>query len=181
LSAHLSQSDWQKLIGKLDLSRIKMSSSVAEKLAEIDAAPQKPAPTKAVRTSNRIIGTIPGKPIGKPRMTQSDKWKRRPCVVAYWEWADKAREVMGELPPASDVDELHLTAYFEPPESWSKKRRVAAIGTKHRVKPDLDNVCKAAMDVLFKQDSAIADALVRKRWDWHPRLEIEIILTPSMN
>ncbi len=180
MSAHLSQSDWQKLLGKLDLSRIKMSSSVAEKLAEIDAAPQKPAPTKAVRTSNRIVGTIPGKPIGKPRMTNRDRWAKRPCVVAYWEWADKAREVIGELPDASDVDEIHLTAYFEPPESWSMKRRVAAIGTKHRVKSDADNVLKC-IDALFKNDAGIADAVVRKRWDWHPRLEIEIILTPSIN
>lgn len=45
MSAHLSQSDWQKLIGKLDLSRVKISKSAKEVLADIEQP--KPPPSKA--------------------------------------------------------------------------------------------------------------------------------------
>jgi Holliday junction resolvase RusA-like endonuclease len=175
--AHLTNADWQKLLARIEPALVKVSRSPAEVLAA--AASVKPL-ARAVHRPDRIVGSIPGKPIGKPRMTRRDKWLKRPCVLAYREWADKAREVMGELPPATAVDEIRVTAYFQPPESWSKKKRIAAIGTKHRVKPDADNVLKC-LDALFKQDSGIADAVVRKRWDWVSRLEIEILLTPSMN
>jgi len=39
----------------------------------------------------KYIFTVPGKPIGKPRMTQSDVWKEREVVLAYREYADKVR------------------------------------------------------------------------------------------
>ena len=177
MTAHLSESEWKALAGRIDMSGVTVSKSAAEILAEPKPAP---LPAKATHTHQLITGTIPGTPIGKPRQTRRDKWDTRPCVLRYRAWADQAREIMSPLPPAEAVEEIRFTAYFDPPTSWIKKKRVASIGRKHRVKPDADNVLKC-MDALFAQDSAIADAVVRKRWDWHPRLEIEILLTPSMN
>ena len=66
--------------------------------------------------------TVPGTPIGKPRMTRRDKWKERPCVMQYRSWCDMVRLIVGNsLPPAGLVLSLNWTATFEPPKSWSKK------------------------------------------------------------
>jgi Holliday junction resolvase RusA-like endonuclease len=124
---------------------------------------------------------LPGDPIGKPSMTQRDKWKKRPCVMRYRAWADRLRAVagpfgIGPLPPAEAVLELSILAQFEPPKSWSKKRQVAMVGAPHQNRPDIDNVAKAAMDALYPRiDSAIARLTVEKRWDWKAGIEITII------
>ena len=119
---------------------------------------------------------IPGAAPGKPRMTQQDKWKKRPRVVRYREWCDRVRAAVGDsLPAVEDVAEVNWTAHYEPPRSWSKKRRVAAMGQRHRTKPDRDNIDKAILDCLFAKDERIADGTLRKRWDWKARLEVEII------
>jgi len=36
-------------------------------------------------------------PIGKPRMTQSDRWKKRDCVVRYFNFKDEIRRQMGDF------------------------------------------------------------------------------------
>lgn len=118
--------------------------------------------------------TIYGNPIGKPRMTQRDKWKKRPCVMKYRAWADKARVCAGELPPADKILSLSWIAYFEPPVSWSKNKRESMIGELHRSKPDRDNIDKALLDALFDDDKAIAAGTITKLWGTKARLEVEI-------
>lgn len=119
--------------------------------------------------------TVPGEAPGKPRMTQRDKWAKRPCVVRYRAWADLCRLMAGKLPPADRVTGLHWTAFYAPPKSWSKAKREAAIGRLHRGKPDRDNVDKAVLDSLFPAgDSAIAAGMIAKRWGEPARLEVVI-------
>jgi Holliday junction resolvase RusA-like endonuclease len=126
----------------------------------------------------RVQFEVPGEPIGKPRMTQRDVWKQRPCVMEYRSWCDRARRHAGadfrfgkqsETPPA-----VTLTAYFEIPRSWNAKKRAAAAGAPHQAKPDSDNVGKALLDALFSQDQKVSDLVVRKRWDdgHGPRLHV---------
>lgn len=128
------------------------------------------------RHVNHLLIVVPGPTPGKPRMTQRDKWKKRPCVVRYREWCDRVRAAVGDaVPAAEDVACLSCTAYFEPPKSWPKRRRVAAMGTPHQSKPDIDNLCKTVLDCLWPQgDAAIASIVARKRWDWKARLEVGI-------
>jgi Holliday junction resolvase RusA-like endonuclease len=112
--------------------------------------------------------TIPGDPIGKPRMTQRDKWRRRPVVVAYRAWADVARlaasrvlvKLAGGAPGV-----LRAQAFFEMPSSWPRKRQAAMAGQPHRVKPDVDNVAKAILDALIQHDQVVHELHVTKRWD----------------
>lgn len=115
--------------------------------------------------------------MGKPRQTRSDKWRKRPCVMKYREWADLARfsvlSQVGTLPPADSITHMRMVAYFEPPKSLSKSQRLAMLGTLHRVKPDGDNIIKC-QDALFEQDSAIPSGSYEKRWDRTARLEITI-------
>lgn len=126
--------------------------------------------------SSEMLIRLPGAPMGKPRMTRRDKWAKRDCVVRYREWADRLRAAAGKVPPAERVVELSWKATFEPPQSWSKKRRVASIGQLHRSKPDRDNVDKAILDALYpKGDSGIARGTIEKRWGWEDGLEIKIV------
>ena len=122
--------------------------------------------------------TLHTKPIGKPRMTRRDKWAKRPCVVRYREWADELRaEVtrqIGQLPEPEDIVDVSWTAEFEPPPSWSKKKRAAHIGELHRQKPDRDNIDKAVLDTLWEEDSGIAAGTLRKVWSTESRITITI-------
>ena len=122
-----------------------------------------------------ICFTIPGVPLGKPRMTRSDRWKKRPCVTKFWEWKDNVIKHCGEIPDPESIIQLNWLAYFEPPASWSKRKRAALFGQLHRYKPDRDNIDKAILDSLFKDDSAIASGFLEKRWGSPARIEVTII------
>lgn len=122
----------------------------------------------------RIEFTVPGEPMGAPRMTRSDKWKQRDCVMRYRAWKDAARAAAGKLPEPNSIIALNWTAYFEPPASWSAKKRAAAMGTIHRVKPDRDNLDKSVLDALFVNDAGIAVGTIAKRYGTPARMEVVI-------
>lgn len=117
---------------------------------------------------------VPGEPVAKPRQTRSDKWKERPCVIRYREWADKAREHAGAIPPAAQ--HADIIAYLPLPVSWSQKKRQAMAGMPHQVKPDIDNLIKSCLDALLSRDQGIHEVRARKRWEDAngPRVEITI-------
>lgn len=117
-------------------------------------------------------------PMGAPRMTRADKWKRRACVVRYRAFKDAIRAAFVGRPRVDPdkVVSLSWLAVFEPPQSWSKTRREAALGTLHRRKPDRDNIDKAVLDALFEDDCAIASGTIEKRWGTQARIEITIVL-----
>jgi len=119
---------------------------------------------------------VPGDPIGKPRMTQRDKWQRRTPVMRYRAWADEARrKAPKDLPPAPL--KVWVIAYFSIPQSWPKKRRLEIQNHYHRSKPDGDNVLKSVCDALFSQDKCIAEKRIEKRYDdgMGTRVEISVI------
>ena len=68
-----------------------------------------------------------------------------------------------EGPIAVDVE-----AIFEPPPSWSKKKRAAHMGQWHTQRPDRDNIEKAILDglnrIAFVDDSQVAAGSSLKRW-----------------
>lgn len=129
-------------------------------------------PVAMSREVKSIAFTVPCKAVGAPRMTQSDKWNKRPCVVAYRSVKDAIRDKAPELPPADSVISLSWTAYFVPPMSWSVKKRAAAIGTRHQSKPDRDNIDKTILDALYDDDHKIASGTICKRWDVTARIDI---------
>ena len=112
-------------------------------------------------------------------MTRRDKWKKRPCVVRYRNWADGARLAAGRLPQPEQIESFSWTAYFPPPKSWSATKRSEALGTYHRGKPDRDNIDKAILDALFPNDSAIASGMIRKLWGEPARIEVVLTITHS--
>lgn len=99
-------------------------------------------------------------PMGKPRMTRADKWKKRPEVMRYRAFCDEVR-LRGVTLPESGA---HVTFVLPMPASWSKKKRQQHYGQPHQAKPDCDNMLKALMDALYEDDAHIWDCRITKVW-----------------
>lgn len=124
--------------------------------------------------SHRVLQfAIDHEPVPAPRMTQKDRWAKRPCVERYFDYRNLVKELVGELD--SVPDELHCKFFFTMPESWSKKRRAAAIGTPHRQRPDFDNLVKAVSDALFEEDGGVWKSSQEKRWAVKGRVELTLV------
>ena len=113
--------------------------------------------------------TIPIVPMGKPRMTQRDKWKQRTCVVRYRAFSDNLRLLipadLKEILSQKQCIGLSWKAFLPIPKSWTQKKKKDHRGILHLSKPDRDNIDKAILDSLFKEDSGIATGHIEKRWD----------------
>ncbi len=119
-------------------------------------------------------------PMGKPRMTQRDRWAKRKCVLKYYEFKDKIREeILKSLP--EEVDNLSWIAFIPMPKSWTKKKKAAHAGQPHLQKPDRDNIDKAIMDSLFKEDSGIYRGTIEKRWEDNLGPRIMLIIETKDN
>jgi len=99
-------------------------------------------------------------PMGKPRMTRADKWKKRPEVLRYRAFCDHVRLLGVVLPEAG----AHVTFILPMPPSWSNKKRLLHDGLPHQAKPDCDNMLKALMDAIYVDDAHVWDCRVTKIW-----------------
>ncbi|CAH5088770.1 RusA family crossover junction endodeoxyribonuclease [Serratia marcescens] len=99
-------------------------------------------------------------PIPKPRMTQKDRWAKRPPVLRYRAFCDEVKLNRISLPESG----YHVTFVLPMPEGWSKKKRAEMAGKPHQQKPDADNLLKALMDAIYSEDCAVWDVRVTKRW-----------------
>lgn len=108
-------------------------------------------------------------PVPAPRMTQSDRWKKRDCVMRYFAFRDEVKKQHIELPDSS-----HVVFIMPMPPSWSEKKRIHMNGQPHRQRPDIDNIFKALGDSVYAEDCQIHDMRITKYWG----LEGEIIITP---
>jgi len=119
---------------------------------------------------------IPGHPIGKPRMTRRDKWKKRPCVLKYRAWCDIARKaIIGNYTEKLNRDEcsVEIKAYFQVSDSWSKKKKASMENKPHCQKPDIDNVVKGVLDALLEEDKGVYEVYAVKYWTLRePRVEV---------
>ena len=113
-------------------------------------------------------------PAPKPRMTQSDRWKKRPAVVRYYQYKD---DLVFEALAQGFVlsDEVELDFYLPMPKSWSKKKQAEMNGKPHQAKPDIDNLAKAVMDALLGEDSHVWSLRARKFWSSQGSLIIKTV------
>lgn len=114
-------------------------------------------------------------PVSKPRMTQSDKWKKRKCTTAYWGYKDKLNDHARKHDFVMPESDYHLIFVIPMPKNWSKKKKLECDGTKHQQKPDKDNLEKGFLDALCKEDSHIWDGRVTKIWGSEGRIIIKDI------
>jgi len=99
-------------------------------------------------------------PVPKPRMSNSDRWRKRPATAKYWHFVDLCRLNRVELPCFG----AHVTFILPMPKSWSKKKRATQNGKPHMSRPDLSNILKALEDAIYQEDSVIYDIHIEKRW-----------------
>jgi Holliday junction resolvase RusA-like endonuclease len=107
-------------------------------------------------------------PVAKPRMTRSDKWKQRPCVMRYRAYKDELRLSKVKLPECH-----HVTFTLPMPKSWSNKQKSKMVGRPHKVRPDLDNLLKGLWDALLIDDAHIWDCRATKQWGHEGSIHIE--------
>ncbi|MCG3099117.1 RusA family crossover junction endodeoxyribonuclease [Enterobacter asburiae] len=108
-------------------------------------------------------------PIGKPRMTQRDRWHKRTATAAYWACKEQVRLLGIRLPESG----YHVTFVIPMPKSWSKTKRAQYVGRPHQQKPDKDNLEKALLDAVFDEDSHVWDGRVTKIWGETGQIIIE--------
>jgi len=99
-------------------------------------------------------------PMGKPRMTQRDRWKKRPVVLRYHAFCDQVRELKMEVP----ANGAHIIFVLPMPDTWPQKKKAAMLKMPHQQKPDKDNMEKGLLDALLGEDSHIWDSRVTKIW-----------------
>lgn len=101
-------------------------------------------------------------PVAKPRMTQQDKWKKRPCVVKYYRFKDQIKLSNIKL---KDFGE-HYVFILPMPKSWSNKKKQRMNGVPHQSIRDSDNIQKALWDACLKEDKGIFDYRCSKYWGY---------------
>lgn len=106
------------------------------------------------------IKLYPVVPVPKPRMTQRDKWQKRPAVMRYRAFCDEIRARKCTFPESGS----HVIFHMPMPASWSKKKRTEMLGQPHRQKPDRDNLEKALMDAVYENDESVWDMRTTKIW-----------------
>lgn len=103
-------------------------------------------------------------PVGKPRQTQSDKWKERGPVVRYRAFADALRDWAASVGFAMPDSGCHILFAIPMPRSWSAKERRAMDGEPHQQRPDVDNCIKSCLDALRPDDCRVWQVSAEKRW-----------------
>lgn len=99
-------------------------------------------------------------PIGKPRMTQRDKWKPSDATLRYRAYKDELNWLFKDEMP------VRLNVFFNisMPKSWSEKKRAAMHGKPHQQKPDIDNLVKGLLDALCTDDAFVYEVHAAKHW-----------------
>lgn len=109
------------------------------------------------------VYTFNVEPNTKPRMTRSDKWKQRPCVMKYRLFKDKLKLEAKRL-GYKVGGRFEINFDMPMPESWSKKEKSLMIYQPHTQAPDLDNMIKAFLDALCDDDSFVHTVNASKKW-----------------
>lgn len=111
-------------------------------------------------------------PIGKPRMTQRDKWLNPPRKeVLNYRLGKKGMEAFALMTKFSLGNTLDCVFHIPMPESWSGKKKERMALTPHESKPDLDNILKFVLDTLLPEgDQKVHTITARKIWDYEGKI-----------
>jgi len=124
------------------------------------------------------------RPMGKPRMTQSDKWKQNPnhpdpkkrMRKAIYKWKEYKAEIQRQIGDFEMPKVNYWMIFYMPTyqKTWSDKKKREHHGRIHQLKPDKDNLEKGVLDALLTEDKEIADGRVSKIWCKNGQQRIEI-------
>lgn len=119
-----------------------------------------------------LIVSFPVDPMPKPRMTQSDKWKKRKVTDRYWSYKHQLLEIAKGSDFVMPESNYHIVFNMPVPQNLSKKAKDKIIGTPHQLRPDKDNLEKGFLDALCKEDSTIWDGRITKLWSLKGSIDI---------
>lgn len=105
-----------------------------------------------------MIRVYPMRPCPAPRQTRRDAYKPRPAVLRYHAFRDEVRIRHVQIPAPF----FHVLFVLQMPRSWSEVTKLLHRGMPHQQKPDKDNLEKALLDSVFRQDTGAVDCHV---WD----------------
>jgi len=136
-------------------------------------------------SDRKVTLEVTGHPVakGRGRAVNTPNGPRiyTPGKTAKWEQDARlvARQAMEGRAPFDGPVLLTVDAVFSPAASWPKWRREAALahGIQHTMKPDVDNLAKAALDaingIVFQDDRQVFSLVVRKGFAEAPCVTIE--------
>ncbi len=110
-------------------------------------------------------------PCPAPRMTQRDKWAKRPIVMRYFGFKNEVRS-HSKLIGYELENVLNIVFVVTMPESWSKKKKNEMLYQLHTQRPDRDNYLKAFQDSFNGDDGLVADGRTLKIWGLKPAIII---------
>lgn len=130
-----------------------------------------------------VMIVLDGEPRGKgrPRFSRKSGVAFTPPETRKYEtdlaWAGRA--AMRARNPLDGPISVSIVAYMPIPSSWPKWKQAAARARELRAtgKPDVDNIMKmldSINGIVFKDDSQITQAIIRKEYSDKPSLHIEI-------
>lgn len=131
-----------------------------------------------------VTFSVDGTPVakGRPRFARRGNFVTTYTDDKTADWEKQVRERAAQAMGASEPLETPVTLalYFRLPipQSWSKKRKQAALDQLQRPtgKPDWDNLAKAVCDgmngIVWKDDSQIISAHVKKIYSGLPGVDI---------
>ena len=138
-----------------------------------------------MRLNTTTLVNLPILAMGKPRMTQQDKWKKRPCVVRYRKFCDDLIKLIQEAEPewmlqltCVEIEVVGITSIVRlpMPKSWSMKKKELKAGSLHDSKPDTSNIFKAIEDAVCVEDKQVALINCSKFWTCgDARVDIELL------
>lgn len=113
----------------------------------------------------------------RPRFANRGKFVQTYMPATYT--AHKAF-IQKQMPKAMLENNLIVTIefLFNPPQSWSNKKRLAMIGQYKRTKPDIDNLIKTVLDAankhLWKDDNQIVEVRSFKKYADEPKIVMSV-------
>lgn len=103
-------------------------------------------------------------------MTRSDKWKKRPVVLKYWEWKSSLQNYGINF----DSGQVDVIFFVPMPKSWTIKKKKKMNGKPHQSRPDIDNFLKALFDAVCDEDSHIHTVCAKKVWSDKGMIQLNI-------
>lgn len=98
-------------------------------------------------------------PQPKSRLTFQGRFTQR--AKKYYDYCNALQLLAKGVTIKETVD---LVFVMPMPQSWSKKKKEAMMNKPHQQRPDLDNLIKAVLDALCKEDKHIHKIQAMKIW-----------------
>lgn len=135
-----------------------------------------------------MIFEILGKPTGKarPRIGKFGAYTPQKTVLYEKTVKDTFKKLYPNFEPITGEIKVKVTALFEVPKSYSKKKREGLLpvegiehsGAGYPHKPDCDNIAKAILDSLngiaYVDDSQVTCLLVFKEYGYENKVVVEL-------